>query len=82
MVANHVKYKYFCDGNVINNATLSLWKFSDFRGTIGTPGNDIMLAFLLQLLSLLLCYISTYSLVMLGSLDEVNQVSACRLHTE
>ena len=43
-IANYLKYNYFLDGDGIDNATLWLWKFSDFcsRCTVGVVGDDIM----------------------------------------
>ena len=43
-IANYLKYNYFSDGDGIDNATLRLWKFSDFcsRRTVGIAGDDIM----------------------------------------
>ena len=43
-IANYLKYNYFWDDDGIDNATLRLWKFSDFcsRCTVGVAGDDIM----------------------------------------
>ena len=42
IIANDVKYNYFCDDNVIDNVTLSLWKFLEFisRQTVGGNAGD------------------------------------------
>ena len=39
--AKHVKYNYFLDDNFIDNVTLPLWKFSEFksRQTVGIAGD-------------------------------------------
>ena len=43
-IANYLKYNYFWDGDVIENVTSRLWKFSYFcsRHTVGVAGDDIM----------------------------------------
>ena len=42
-IANYLRYKYFLDGDSIDNFTLRLWKFSDFcsRHTVGVAGNHV-----------------------------------------
>ena len=43
-IANYVKYKYFCDDDIIDDITVPLWKFSDLcsRQTVGNAGDDII----------------------------------------
>ena len=43
-IANYLKYNYFWDGDVIENVTSRLWKFSYFcsRHTVDIAGDNIM----------------------------------------